>query len=73
MTKVDAAEGGANSCSGKQRFDTAGLAQSVLQRQRKRGIRPGSAYRCPICAGYHLGHSSGAKKAVKFRFEDGSE
>ena len=45
------------SCTGKVRFDTMNAARKVMQYRRfnKRKIVRQQAYRCPFCAGYHIG------------------
>jgi len=44
-------------CAGKERFDTHAEALKVCERMRRHtsGRRRLETYRCPYCAGWHIG------------------
>ncbi len=41
-------------CTGKEQYETLGLAQKVAKRRSRNGNRF-SIYRCPYCHKYHIG------------------
>ena len=41
-------------CTGKERFDSRALAARIARRRADSG-KPGHAYRCRHCEGYHIG------------------
>ena len=48
-----------SSCHGKERFVNAAVAHNALRRRsykgRPKGAKPGQAYHCRYCGGYHIG------------------
>ena len=52
------------SCDGKERHDTRQAAQANIGRLAKRGAAEDrlEAYPCGFCGGWHVGHTSRAKR-----------
>lgn len=55
-------------CAGKEAFDTPQIAHEVVKKRLRRGIKV-EAYRCHVCARWHLGNNT-ASKAARQRMDE---
>jgi hypothetical protein len=47
-----------SSCSGRQGYDSKGMAERIAVRSRKRGNGKVAVYRCGECGQWHIGNSN---------------
>jgi hypothetical protein len=52
-------------CGGKHRFDSLKFAEEIASRSNRRRHHGLSAYKCPVCSGWHVGSHKGRATTKK--------